>query len=134
MEGFEADLRFRLPAFGPPILNRAEDRGEMHSAEDRAEVRLEGDMNLYTANSQQHALLEQCRQAAGREMAVYALDLSGVTEMDGCGLQLLVALKGYLTKMDCGLQLVNPSACVREALAQTRLAEQFPEANSGDKR
>ncbi len=44
------------------------------------------------------------------------LDLSGVTEFDSSGLQLLLALRSSLVERGQSLQLHEPSAIVREAL------------------
>ncbi|MFZ0257169.1 MAG: STAS domain-containing protein [Gammaproteobacteria bacterium] len=88
---------------------------------------VEGEMNIYSAKEQREAWLEHCRQMAAREVVLRSVDLSAVTDMDAAGLQLLVALKKHLMQANGPLRLVNPSECVREAVAQAQLGEQFPE-------
>ena len=46
-----------------------------------------------------------------------ALDLSGVTDFDSAGVQLLLATRLALQAHGRALQLVDPSAAVRDALA-----------------
>ncbi len=46
-----------------------------------------------------------------------ALDLSGVTDFDSAGVQLLLAARRGLTERGDALQLVSPSAVVADALA-----------------
>jgi len=51
------------------------------------------------------------------------LDLSTVQEIDSAGVQLLLALRRALTERGLTLQLGEPSAVVREALARLGLDE-----------
>lgn len=54
-----------------------------------------------------------------------ALDLSGVTDVDSAGVQLLLALRRSVGARGGSLQLHAPSAVVRDALAVFGLDESF---------
>lgn len=94
-------------------------------------AQVQGDLTLDTAEAYRRAWLEHCSQTAVAGAGLCRLDLSGVTELDGFGLQLLVALEKQLTKSNGRVCLVNPSERVREVLAQVRLTEFFPETDEG---
>jgi anti-sigma B factor antagonist len=96
------------------------------------QARVEGDITVYTVDSQREALLIQCQDLASRGMGVLDMDASGVTEMDAAGMQLLVALKKHLEEMNWELRLCKPSGPVREVLEQTRLTQDFLESNEED--
>jgi anti-sigma B factor antagonist len=54
------------------------------------------------------------------------LNLAGVSEFDSSGVQLLLSLRASLAQQGQTLQLLQPSAVVRDALATFGLTEQFP--------
>lgn len=88
-------------------------------------TRVEGDMTIYTVEAHRKAWLEHGEQIAGSDVWLHSADLSGVTEVDAAGLQLLVAVNKRLAETNGEFRLVNPSERVEEVLAQTRLAELF---------
>lgn len=105
---------------------------EQNTEEGVYQARIEGDITIYTVDNQLQALLTQSRDLTAEGMGVFDMDMSSVTEMDGAGLQLLVALKKHLEEMNWELRLRNPSRHVKEVLAQTQLLEDFPESPQED--
>ena len=95
-------------------------------------ARVAGDITIYTVDEHRQTLLTQCQDLAAMGMGVLDMDVSGVTEMDAAGLQLLVALRKHLEELNWKLRLRSPSERVREVLEQTRLAQDFPESNEKD--
>ena len=77
-------------------------------------------MSVHTTSGYREALLRKYKTGQAME-----LDLSGVTEIDTSGLQLLVALQKHLHGEQCDLRLRHPSETVRRVLELTRLAESF---------
>jgi len=53
------------------------------------------------------------------------IDLSGVTEMDSAGVQLLMAVHKSTRASNHGLRLVNPSAAVEEVFETLQLVPHF---------
>lgn len=81
----------------------------MDSAEQQksALLRVEGEMNIYKASELKQALLSAIPAGGTLEA-----DLSGVTEMDSAGLQLLMLAKKTAQSRGGDLKLVNHSPAV----------------------
>lgn len=86
-------------------------------------LHVQGDMNIYRAAELKQMLLEAL-DAPGS----LTLDLSGVTECDSAGLQLLVLAGRQARDAGCALHLKAPSAAVSEVLELLRLT---PMAEAG---
>ena len=80
-------------------------------------IRIEGEMSIYTA-------LELKNHLARRSGDV-EIDLSGVTEMDTAGLQLLVLMKRAARKHNSNLRLMAHSPAVIEVIDVCNLAGYF---------
>lgn len=80
---------------------------------------IEGELTIYRAAELKPVLLEA---AAGEKPAI---DLSQVTEFDSAGLQLLLVAAREAQGQDKQLQLLAPSAPVREVLAMLDMAHRF---------
>lgn len=72
---------------------------------------IEGEMNIYTALALKDRLLLPLEQCADME-----LDLTGVTEIDSAGLQLLILVKNECRAHDRNLRISGHSAPVLEIL------------------
>lgn len=83
------------------------------TAQDTEEGRIPvtGEMTIYTAAEQKTQLIGHLEHAPE-----LALDLSGVSEFDGAGLQLLLALRAEAERQGRGFRVVDPSAAVVEVL------------------
>ena len=71
-----------------------------------------GEMTIYCAQSMKDQLLPP---AVGIDRDLL-LDVSGVTELDTCGVQVLLLMQRLAMAEQRTLQLVEPSPAVREAL------------------
>lgn len=85
-----------------------------------AQLRIEGEMNIYRAEELKRALLEPLQNGASLEV-----NLSGVTELDTAGLQLLLLAKRTAQKLQCQLRLVGHSGAVLEVFDLLNLAAYF---------
>ena len=83
-------------------------------------VRVDGEFNIYRAAELKTQLLEAL--VSDTELD---LDLSGVSELDSAGLQLLLLLKRCALEQQRSLRFVNHSPAVVEVLDLTNLAQQF---------
>lgn len=84
---------------------------------DSCRVRLEGELTIYTARELKDTLLATV--ARGLPMEV---DLSGVTEMDSAGMQLLILLKREMRARGLRLDLAGHSPVVTEVIDLMNLA------------
>ncbi|AKJ27670.1 STAS domain-containing protein [Caldimonas brevitalea] len=91
-----------------------------HSAEPVVSLRLEGELTIYRAVELKQALFDLLKRATHVE-----LDLSGVTEIDTCGVQLLIALKQQAVALHRELRLVGHTPCVVEAFGLLDLTAYF---------
>jgi anti-anti-sigma factor len=80
-------------------------------------VRAEGELTIYEVAR----LKDQWLGRLGAAPA-FELDLGGVTEIDGAGLQLLVHLQREAQRSGCTLRLLAPSPAVIEAFDLCGLA------------
>ncbi len=92
---------------------------EINTEKGVCHAKIDGEMTIFTGTEYRLNLLE-CKTEKGM-----VLDLTGVSEIDVCGLQLLLSLKKYLDVTEQGLQLLNPSEVVQQALEMSRLTETF---------
>ncbi len=82
-------------------------------------VRIRGEMTVYAAQSLKAELCAALR----RHRRTALLDLSGVTEFDTAGLQILFAARRLAADEGRALQLAAPSPVVQEALDLCRLSD-----------
>lgn len=83
-------------------------------------LRLEGELNIYTALEMKARLLE----VLGRD-AEPCLDLSGITEVDTAGLQLLILAHREAERQGKGLRCLEASPAVLEILTLCHLTARF---------
>ncbi len=83
-------------------------------------VELEGEVNIYTVTELRSRLLS----ALGTSWRL-DVEVSGVSELDGAGMQLLVAADKEARVAGKALRLVRPSAVVQDALALCQATELF---------
>jgi anti-anti-sigma factor len=85
-----------------------------------APLSIEGELTVFTV----HALKERLL-AALSQSSTLQIDLSGVSEVDGAGIQLLLAAKREAQQRDGSVSLIAPPPQVLEALALVDLAHEF---------
>ena len=92
----------------------------IETGEHKTLVKVSGEMTIYTAAELKQALTPLLYRQQALE-----LDLSGVSEMDSAGLQLLLAAKKTMQQGDSPLHLVMHSHAVLDALELCQLAAFF---------
>ncbi|HEA3089506.1 TPA: STAS domain-containing protein [Aeromonas salmonicida] len=92
----------------------------IETGEHKTLVKVSGEMTIYTAAEFKQALTPLLYRQQALE-----LDLSGVSEMDSAGLQLLLAAKKTMQQGDSPLHLVMHSHAVLDALELCQLAAFF---------
>ncbi len=85
------------------------------------QLSIRDDMTIYNAESLKEVLLGYCHPST-QELQ---LDLSGVTEMDSAGLQLLLLLKAEAQKRGFVLRLLQHSEAVIEIFELLKLGMYF---------
>jgi anti-sigma B factor antagonist len=100
--------------------------GEIGAASQGAPVALQidGEMTIYRA-AELKDVLSGAVQSAVAEARALALDLSGVTEFDSAGIQLLLVARREAERQGGALRLVALSPAVREVFALTGLSARF---------
>ena len=88
-------------------------------------MHLDGELTIYRAAELKPLILEASSQAGPLE-----IDLSGVSEIDSAGVQLLMLARRELQALGHALRLVGHSAAVREVFDLLDLAAFFAEAPS----
>lgn len=83
-------------------------------------LRVVDEMTIYTAAEQKARLLEHLPDCPELE-----LDLSGVTEIDSAGLQLLLVMKNESERLGHELRIVNHSRPVIDAIELLKLSAHF---------
>jgi anti-sigma B factor antagonist len=79
------------------------------SASDASRLKIEGEMNIYRAHELKKLLLDSLSHAGELEV-----DLSAVTELDTCGLQILMLAKKTAKEKNVGFRLVEKSSVIQE--------------------
>lgn len=79
-------------------------------------IAIEGELTVFAV----HALKEQLLAAMAQGQHV-DVDLSGVSEVDGAGIQLLLAARREADMRGLGFDLLQPSPVVHEALSLSDL-------------
>lgn len=79
---------------------------------------VEGELSISNAVALRRRLLDALQ-------GPLTVDLSGVTHVDGAGLQLLMMLRREARSLGFPLSLVSPSPSVRAAFALVRLTDEF---------
>jgi anti-sigma B factor antagonist len=99
------------------------------SALSDARISIDGELNIYRAHEFKQTFL-----AAVREAGALEVDLSGVTEIDSAGVQLLMMLRSAARERACEVRLAGPSPAVREVFDLLDLTAWFdgpvPEAST----
>ncbi|RKP56591.1 STAS domain-containing protein [Pararobbsia silviterrae] len=85
-----------------------------------ASLRVDGELSIYRAHE-----LKQTFVAAIQGVDALEVDLSGVTELDCSGVQLLMLLRTLAREKDAELHLTNHSPAVREVFELLDLAALF---------
>jgi anti-sigma B factor antagonist len=83
-------------------------------------LKIEGDMTIYTAAELKAELMPYITLSVERE-----IDLSGVSEIDSAGLQLLLLAKREAARHACPLRLTGHSRAVLEVLDLCNLVPYF---------
>lgn len=83
-------------------------------------LRFAGDLTIFQVGDYRRQLLEM--PSGGQEAVA---DLSATTDLDGAGLQLLIALQKQLRAAGSELSLQDPAAAVTAALAACNLSDHF---------
>lgn len=91
-----------------------------HTRGDHPVAQIEGELSIYTAATLKPQLYTLLRQHAELE-----LDLSAVSEMDGAGLQILIAAKREANRQGSTLKLSGHSAAVLEVFDLCNMAHFF---------
>jgi anti-anti-sigma factor len=86
----------------------------------QVELQIEGELSIYRADELKRALIEVLQSDV--RMVV---NLAAVTELDTCGLQLLMLAKRSAAKLGCELQLVAHSPAVLEVFELLNVAAFF---------
>lgn len=84
------------------------------------QLAIQGEMTIYTASEQKKALSDQLN--ASKELQI---DLSGVSEIDSAGLQLLMFIKREAAEHQIPLSLIQHSQVVVEVLELLNLSTHF---------
>lgn len=87
-----------------------------------AAVHIEGELTVFTV----HSLKERLLAALGQGEAL-RIDLSGVSEVDGAGVQLLLATRREAQQRGVALALLAPAPALMAALELTDLAREWAE-------
>ncbi|MEV4510072.1 STAS domain-containing protein [Dactylosporangium sp. NPDC049525] len=81
-------------------------------------LELDGELTIAVAAEQQARLRAFLQQAAG----AFEIDLSGVTELDTAGLQLLLAARREAAQRGAALTFLSPSRAVHDVFVTAHLA------------
>lgn len=92
-----------------------------------AEVAITGEMNIYNAMDLKAALLKSIDEAEGVD-----LDLSGVSEFDSSGLQLLLLARKECERGGKQLKFTAKSASVESVIGLFNLGELFESSRPGE--
>jgi anti-anti-sigma factor len=104
-----------------------------HTVEGVCLIRIDGEMTIYTALAcrdqlQQHLQHLQHSQHL-QSCAALEIDLSGVTDVDSAGIQLLIQARRHAMDLDQPVRLLNPSAAMQEMIALYRLGDDLDGAS-----
>jgi anti-anti-sigma factor len=86
----------------------------------QVDLQIEGELSIYRADELKRALIEPLQ--SGVRLVV---DLAAVTELDTCGLQLLMLAKRSAAKLGAEMQLVAHSPAVLEVFELLNVAAFF---------
>jgi anti-anti-sigma factor len=84
------------------------------------DLQIEGELSIYRADELKHALIEPLKSNVR-----LVVNLAAVTELDTCGLQLLMLAKRTAAKLGCELELVAHSPAVLEVFELLNVAVFF---------
>jgi len=86
---------------------------------------LSGELTIYAAQDIRQRLLEQLEHLAAEGPDCLEIDVSGITEADTAGVQLLLAARNHAEACGAGLRLVAPSQALTEVLSLLGLDGHF---------
>ncbi len=87
-------------------------------------ARIDGEMTIYTALACRDQMLEHLQQPC----AAFEIDLSGVTEVDSAGVQLLIQIQRHGVALGKPVRLLTPSAALQDMIALYRLGADFDDS------
>ena len=90
------------------------------AAHKQVDLRIEGELSIYRADELKRMLIEPLQPDVR-----LVVDLAAVTELDTCGLQLLMLAKRTAAKVGSQLQLVSHSPAVLEVFELLNVAAFF---------
>lgn len=90
-----------------------------HTVDGVCLARIDGDMTIYTARACRDLLLP-CLQHL-QSCAALDIDLSGVTEVDSAGIQLLIQARRHGAQLGKPVRLLKPSAALQVMFALYRI-------------
>jgi anti-anti-sigma factor len=91
-----------------------------HEVVQQVDLQIEGELSIYRADELKRALIEPLK-----EDVLLVVSLAAVTELDTCGLQLLMLAKRTAAKLGGELQLVAHSPAVLEVFELLNVAAFF---------
>ena len=83
-------------------------------------VSLSDELTIYTCAEYRQTLLEQCDFSSPMN-----IDVSGISEVDSSGLQLLMALKNQQENLNVGLQFIGDNQHLADTLKHVQLEHLF---------
>ena len=91
-------------------------------------ARIDGDMTIYTALACRDLLLQHLQSCSALD-----IDLSGVTEVDSAGVQLLIQARRHGAELGKPVRLLQPSPALQDMIALYRLGAHFdvPASSNG---
>jgi anti-sigma B factor antagonist len=98
-----------------------------HTVEGVCLIRIDGEMTIYTALACRDQLQQHLQHL--QSCAALEIDLSGVTDVDSAGIQLLIQARRHAIALDQPVRLLNPSAAIQEMFALYRLGDDLDGAS-----
>ena len=110
----------------PPVSDSSESTSQTIAANG---IVLEGELTIYQVGSLKPVLLEALHYAKAKQIPVH-IDMSAVSECDGAGLQLLLALSKTAQATDTLVELHNTQANIAAMLDSYGVAKYFTSHSS----
>jgi anti-anti-sigma factor len=108
----------------------------VHTVDGVCLARIDGDMTIYTALACRDLMLP-CLQHL-ESCTALDIDLSGVTEVDSAGIQLLIQASRHGAQLGKPVRLLKPSAALQHMIALYRIKADFDDlhqaSTSGSRR
>jgi anti-anti-sigma factor len=95
-------------------------------------LRLDGELTIYTAQETRLLLIQSLAGLAeSADQAVLQIDLSGVSEVDTAGMQLLMAARQQAQAQQKDVRLVGQGPAVTEVIELLGLSAYFADPSTG---